>query len=68
MSLSVMDAFAEVPEKHRGKYDVVHMRLWCAVVQGGDPSALIRHATQLLSMYILLPFCCGNLKPSASIF
>ncbi|KAL7824065.1 S-adenosyl-L-methionine-dependent methyltransferase [Trichoderma gracile] len=48
MNLSVMDAFADVPEKHRGKYDVVHMRLWCAVVQGGDPSALIRHATQLL--------------------
>ncbi|KAL7814624.1 S-adenosyl-L-methionine-dependent methyltransferase [Trichoderma aethiopicum] len=48
VKLSVMDAFAEVPEKHRGKYDIVHMRLWCAIVQDGDPSALIRHATQLL--------------------
>ncbi|EHK26247.1 uncharacterized protein TRIVIDRAFT_79707 [Trichoderma virens Gv29-8] len=48
MTLQVMDAFAEVPAEHFEKYDVVHMRLWCAIIRGCDTFPLIRHATQLL--------------------
>ncbi|KAM6486545.1 S-adenosyl-L-methionine-dependent methyltransferase [Trichoderma sp. SZMC 28011] len=48
ITLQVMNAFEEVPEEHFQKYDVVHARLWCAIIRGCDTFALIRHVTQLL--------------------
>jgi hypothetical protein len=50
MSLNVLDAFGDVPPHLAGKYDVVHLRFWCCVVKGDDPSLLIRHAMNLLSI------------------
>ncbi|CEL01801.1 hypothetical protein ASPCAL01379 [Aspergillus calidoustus] len=44
----VMDSFGDVPEELVGKYDVVHLRLWCCVVTGSDPSKLIQGAMRLL--------------------
>jgi hypothetical protein len=49
IKLAIMDSFGEVPKELVGKYDVVHMRLWCCVITGGDPSQLILHAITLLS-------------------
>jgi hypothetical protein len=49
MSLGVLDSFGDVPPHLTGKYDVVHLRFWCCVVKGNDPSLLIRHAMNLLS-------------------
>ncbi|KAJ0375158.1 hypothetical protein COL922a_014199 [Colletotrichum nupharicola] len=43
-----MDSFGDVPEELVGKYDVVHLRLWCCVVTGGNPSKLIQGAMRLL--------------------
>ncbi|KAL7937007.1 hypothetical protein V8C35DRAFT_213265 [Trichoderma chlorosporum] len=48
ITLQVMNAFDEVPAEHFEKYDVVHLRLWCAIVKGCNTLPLIRHATQLL--------------------
>ncbi|KAL2840177.1 S-adenosyl-L-methionine-dependent methyltransferase [Aspergillus pseudoustus] len=48
LKLGVMDSFGDVPADLVGKYDVVHLRLWCCVVTGGDPSRLIRSAMGLL--------------------
>ncbi|KAL3492456.1 S-adenosyl-L-methionine-dependent methyltransferase [Aspergillus germanicus] len=48
LKFGVMDSFGEVPADLIGKYDVVHLRLWCCVVTGGDPSKLIQGAMKLL--------------------
>jgi hypothetical protein len=52
----VMDSFGDVPEELVGKYDVVHLRLWCCVVTGGDPSRLIQGAMRLLSKFLFFPY------------
>jgi hypothetical protein len=54
MTLGVLDAFGEVPPDLVGKYDVVHLRMWCCVVRGNDPIPLIRHAMNLLSRVTLV--------------
>jgi hypothetical protein len=51
MSFRVLDAFSQVPDELVGKYDVVHLRLWCCIVRDCNTAALIRHATQLLSRF-----------------
>jgi hypothetical protein len=53
VSLGLLDAFGDVPPHLAGTYDVVHLRFWCAIVKGDDPSPLIRHAMKLLS---IIPF------------
>lgn len=50
VSLGLLDAFGDVPLHLEGTYDVVHLRFWCCVVKGDDPSPLIRHAMKLLSI------------------
>lgn len=49
MTLNTLDAFDDVPESLVEKYDVVHLRFWCCIVKGNDPTKLIRHAAALLS-------------------
>ncbi|KAL7893063.1 S-adenosyl-L-methionine-dependent methyltransferase [Trichoderma sp. SZMC 28014] len=48
ISFRILDAFSQVPDELIGKYDVVHLRLWCCIVRDCNTAALIRHATQLL--------------------
>jgi hypothetical protein len=64
VSLSVLDAFGDVPPHLAGTYDVVHLRFWCCVVKGGDPGLLIRHAINLLSI-VSFPHCIGIYITSA---
>lgn len=49
VSLSVLNALDDVPDSLKGKYDVVHLRFWCCIVKGNDPTALIKHVVSLLS-------------------
>jgi hypothetical protein len=58
LRFGVMDSFGDVPEDLIRKYDVVHLRLWCCVVTGGDPSKLIQGAMRLLSRS-----CCLLILP-----
>lgn len=51
VTLSIMDAFSQVPKELVGKYDVVHMRLWSCIVRNNETNRLIHHATQLLSEF-----------------
>lgn len=46
-----MDAFADVPAEYAGKFDVVHLRFWVAIIRENNVEPLIRHAMQLLSMF-----------------
>ncbi|KAL7941077.1 S-adenosyl-L-methionine-dependent methyltransferase [Trichoderma barbatum] len=48
VTLSIMDAFGQVPEELHGKYDVVHMRLWSCIIRSNETDQLIHHVTQLL--------------------
>ncbi|KAL7781367.1 hypothetical protein V8C43DRAFT_319886 [Trichoderma afarasin] len=54
VTLSIMDAFSQVPRDHVGKYDMVHMRLWSCIVRNNEINRLIHHATQLLSEFDFL--------------
>lgn len=42
------DIFAPIPTEMQGRYDVVHIRLFLCVVQGGDPMPLLRNLMLLL--------------------
>lgn len=49
VKLGVLDAFAEnVPDEHIGQYDVVHVRVFTAVVKNNNPGPLIRNAFKML--------------------
>lgn len=56
VSLTLMDSFGEVPDEMIGKYDVVHLRLWCCVVKRNDPRQLISHVTKLLRKLFIIVF------------
>ncbi|XHG05978.1 hypothetical protein AWENTII_009191 [Aspergillus wentii] len=44
----VLDALEDIPSKLAGRYDVVHLRMWCCVIKGNDPTQLIEAAYKLL--------------------
>jgi len=44
-----LDVFEPIPEDFVGKYDIVHIRFFAPVVQGGDPGPIIKNVMQLLS-------------------
>ncbi|KAE8152436.1 hypothetical protein BDV25DRAFT_151132 [Aspergillus avenaceus] len=48
VKLDLLNALSEPPESLRGVYDVVHVRLWCFVIRGNDPDALVRTVGYLL--------------------
>jgi hypothetical protein len=49
IKLGILDGFAEdVPDEHVGQYDVVHVRVFTAVVKNNDPGALVRNAFKML--------------------
>ncbi|KAF2787074.1 UMTA methyltransferase family protein-like protein [Melanomma pulvis-pyrius CBS 109.77] len=49
VKLGILDAFADnIPEEHVGQYDVVHVRVFTAVVKNNDPKPLIRNAYKML--------------------
>ena len=49
MSLHRLDLFKPVSEELRGKYDLVHVRLFLAVVQNYDPTPILRNLMDMLS-------------------
>lgn len=44
-----LDARQPPPPEHCGTFDIVHLRLFSAVVDNCDPSVFIKHAEALLS-------------------
>ena len=45
----MLDVLEPIPEELRGKYDLVHVRLFLAVVQDDDPTPILRNLMDLLS-------------------
>ena len=55
MRFELLDSLSPtIPEALIGQFDVVHLRMWAFIIRDNDPSALIRHASRLLSMFMLL--------------
>ena len=48
VSLSELDIYSDLPEKWRGIYDVVHLRLLLLVIRGNDPRPVLRNALKML--------------------
>lgn len=49
VSLKVLDSTqSDPPEELQGTFDIVHLRLWLAIVPNGDPTAILTHALKLL--------------------
>ena len=49
LSLQTLDIRKPIPEELKGKYDVVHVRLFLAVVRNDDPSPILRSLSCMLS-------------------
>ena len=49
ISLSRLDVLKPIPEELKGKYDLVHVRLFLAVVQDDDPTPILRNLMDMLS-------------------
>lgn len=54
VSFKVIDMLGEtiLPEME-DQYDVVHLRLWACIIQGNDPSQLIKNVKAMLSTFSL---------------
>ncbi|PTB77120.1 S-adenosyl-L-methionine-dependent methyltransferase [Trichoderma longibrachiatum ATCC 18648] len=59
----IADAFSNAPDDCLEKYDVVHLRLFCCIVRGGNPEKLFQHAYSLLKPGGYLQWDDGNLSP-----
>ena len=49
ISLTILDIHDDIPERLRGKYDIVHVRLFLSVVRKGDPGPVLDRLRSLLS-------------------
>ena len=49
ISLQTLDVFTSIPKDLQGKYDVVNVRLFLAVVKNNDPSPILRNLMRMLS-------------------
>ena len=49
ISLNRLDVLKPIPEELKGKYDLVHVRLFLAVVQDDDPTPILRNLMDMLS-------------------
>lgn len=49
MTLNTLDVFSDIPDELVGIFDVVHIRLWVAIVRDGDPGPVLAKAKTLLS-------------------
>ena len=49
ISLHRLDVLEPIPETLKGKYDLVHVRLFLAVVQDDDPTPILRNLMDMLS-------------------
>ena len=52
VELRTLNAMQEPPGHLLGQYDIVHIRLFLAVVDNDDPSPLLDHCIKMLSRYI----------------
>lgn len=55
VSFKVIDMLEDtiIPEM-KDRYDVVHLRLWACIIQGNNPSQLIKNVKAMLSRFSLL--------------
>ena len=51
ISLDRLDILKPIPEELKGKYDLVHVRLFLAVVQDDDPTPILRNLMDMLSQW-----------------
>jgi len=51
VTLQQMDAFGPLSDHLLGRYDVVHVQLFCTVVRGDDASVLVANFTKMLSKW-----------------
>ena len=49
ISLTTLDVHEPVPEALRGKYDIVHVRLFLTVVRNNDPRPILDNMLRMLS-------------------
>lgn len=49
ISLHRLDVLKPISEELKGKYDLVHVRLFLAVVQNYDPTPILRNLMNMLS-------------------
>ena len=49
IALHRLDVLQRIPEELKGKYDLVHVRLFLAVVQDYDPTPILRNLMDMLS-------------------
>ena len=64
MTLQQLDAFAPIPDHLIGRYDVVHLRLFCTIVREDDAAPLVANLTKMLSKQNTLPLNINNVYPS----
>ncbi|TEY77513.1 hypothetical protein BOTCAL_0054g00290 [Botryotinia calthae] len=48
MNLEILDAFGPLPEHLKGKFDIVHIRVFTIVVKGGHPGVLLDNLIAML--------------------
>ena len=53
LSLETLDIHKEIPEELKGKYDIVHVRLFLTVVKNDDPLPILKNLMDMLSAYSL---------------
>ena len=58
ISLTSLDIYEDIPESLQGKYDIVHVRLFLAVVRKSDPGPILDRLRRMLS-----PSCSPNCRP-----
>lgn len=49
VSLQTLDVFAPIPEELIGKYDLVNVQLFLAIVRNDDPRPILKNLISMLS-------------------
>ena len=51
ITLRTLDVFAPISEDLKGRYDLVHVRLFLVVVQNYDPTPILKNLMDMLSQW-----------------
>lgn len=51
VSLGTFDALLPIPDELIEKYDIIHVRIFVAVVKNEDPTPLLKNLISMLSLY-----------------
>lgn len=62
VTIRILDVFDDIPDELVEKFDVVHVRVFVAVIKNNDPVPFLKNMMRLLSKYLFMQRSQGKAR------